>query len=294
MALTITEAAKLSNDFLVQGVAEEIVKDDPLLQLLPFQELSGTALRYNRENAAASAAWFAVGDSWTEGVGTFTEVTTALKVVGGDADVDAFLARTYSNVQDLEATVIQGKAKAVRDELRNVLVTGDTGVDAKKFDGIDKLCVAGQTVSSGTNGATLTLDKLEQLIDQVKGGQPDVLLMSRRSRRKINSLSRAAGGFLQTDRDAFGRFIQFYNGIPIGVSDYISDAVTVGSSSDCSTIYAFRMGPGAVMGLTNGFLQVEEVGPLETKNARRWRVKMYAALALFSTVSLAKLTGVRD
>jgi hypothetical protein len=39
---------------------------------------------------------------------------------------------------------------------------------------------------------------------------------------------------------------------------------------------------------------VEEVGPLETKNARRWRVKMYAALALFSTVSLAKLTGVRD
>jgi HK97 family phage major capsid protein len=294
MALTITEAAKLSNDLLVQGVAEEIVKDDPLLQLLPFQELSGTALRYNRENAAASAAWFAVGDTWTEGVGTFTEVTTALKVVGGDADVDAFLARTYSNVQDLEATIIQGKAKAVRDELRNVLVTGDSGADPKKFDGIDKLCVAGQTVSSGTNGATLTLDKLEQLIDQVKGGQPDVLLMSKRSRRKLNSLARASGAFLETERDAFGRFLQHYNGIPIGVSDYISDAQTVGSSTDCSTIYAFRTGTGAVMGLTNGFLQVEDVGPLETKNARRWRVKMYAALALFSTVSLAKLTGVRD
>ena len=31
MALTLAEAAKLSNDMLMQGVAETIVKDSPVL-----------------------------------------------------------------------------------------------------------------------------------------------------------------------------------------------------------------------------------------------------------------------
>jgi len=45
----------------------------------------------------------------------------------------------------------------------------------------------------GAGGATLTLSMLDQLIDAVKGGKPDMLLMSRRSRRKINALVRASG-----------------------------------------------------------------------------------------------------
>ncbi len=66
------------------------------------------------------------------------------------------------------------------------------------------------------------------------------------------------------------------------------------ASADCSTVYAFQMGEGALTGLTSpGGLQVERVGSLETKDASRIRVKWYASLALFNTVKLAKLTGVR-
>jgi hypothetical protein len=88
--------------------------------------------------------------------------------------------------------------------------------------------------------------------------------------------------------------LQFYDGIPIGLNDYISDATTVGSSADCSTVYAMQFGEGAVSGLTApGGLTVERVGSLETKDASRIRVKWYAGLALFNSVKLAKLTGVR-
>ena len=59
MALTLTEAAKLSNDVMLAGVIETIVKESPVLQRLPFIELVGNALTYNRENAAAGANWFA-------------------------------------------------------------------------------------------------------------------------------------------------------------------------------------------------------------------------------------------
>ncbi|NQT31419.1 MAG: hypothetical protein HQ588_03715 [Deltaproteobacteria bacterium] len=48
MALTLDEAAKLSNDILLQGVVETIVKDSPVLQQMPFIEMVGNVLTYNQ------------------------------------------------------------------------------------------------------------------------------------------------------------------------------------------------------------------------------------------------------
>jgi len=294
VAITLAEASKLSNDVLLTGVIETIIKDSPILQSLPFIEIVGNGLTYNRENAAATAAFYDVADTWTESTPTFTQITTVLKIVGGDADIDNFLLSTRSNVQDLEAAVVQLKAKAVQQKFEDTFVNGDTSVDAKSFDGIDKLCDAGQTVSMGTNGATLTLPKLDEVIDLVKGGKPDVLLMSKRTRRTLNNLARTSGGFLEADRNEFGQMVQFYDGIPVGICDYISDAKTVGTSNDCSTVYAVRLGEGALAGLTSpGGLQVERVGSLETKDATRTRIKWYCSMALFNTLKLSKLIGVR-
>lgn len=294
MPLTLVEASKLSNDTLLAGVIETIAQESPVLQKLPFIEIVGNGLTYNRENVSPTAAFYDVGDTWTEDTPTFTQVTTNLKVMGGDADVDNFLKTTRSNVQDLEAAVVQLKSKAVQALFDNTFINGNTSTNAKSFDGLDRLCGAPQTVSMGVNGATLTLAKLDELVDAVKGGKPDLLLMSRRTRRSLNVLARTSGTFLEADRDEFGQMVQFYDGIPIGINDYIGDAQTQGSSADCSSIFAMQFGDGAISGLTApGGLTVERVGNLETKDASRVRVKWYASIALFNTVKLAKLTGVR-
>ena len=294
MAITLVEASKLSNDVLRSGVIETMALESPILQRLPFIEITGNGLTYNRENASPTAAFYDVGDTWTEDTPTFTQVTATLKVMGGDADVDNFLKTTRSNIQDLEAAVVQLKANAVQRLFDDTFVNGDSAVNAKSFDGIDKLTVAGQIATMGTNGATLSLDKLDELIDKMRGGKPDLLLMSRRTRRSLNVLARTVGSFLEADRDEFGQMLQFYDGVPIGINDFISDAKTVGTSTDCSTIYAMQFGDGRVAGLTSaGGLEVEHVGSLETKNASRVRVKWYASLAMFNTLKLAKLTGVR-
>ena len=294
MALTLAEASKLSNDVLLVGVIETIIKDSPILQSLPFIEIVGNGLTYNRESTAATASFFDVGDTWTESTPTFAQITATLKIMGGDADIDNYLIATRSNVQDLEVAVIQLKAKAVQQLFEQTFITGDSVANPKSFDGIDKLCESGQTLSMGVNGASLTLDKLDELVDKVLGGKPEMLLMSRRSRRIINKLARTAGTFLETDRDQFGQMIQYYDTIPIGVSDYITDDQTQGTSTDCSTIYAMQFGEGAVAGLTGpGGLQVERVGSLEQKDATRTRIKWYSSLALFNGLRLAKLVGVR-
>ena len=47
MAQTLAEAAKLSNDLLLAGVIESIIKESPVLQVLPFVEIVGNGLTYN-------------------------------------------------------------------------------------------------------------------------------------------------------------------------------------------------------------------------------------------------------
>jgi len=42
VAITLAEASKLSNDVLLTGVIETIIKDSPILQSLPFIEIVGT------------------------------------------------------------------------------------------------------------------------------------------------------------------------------------------------------------------------------------------------------------
>jgi len=306
MALTLDEAAKLSNDMLLQGVVETIVKDSPVLKQLPFIEIVGNVLTYNQEKTLPTIDFYDVGDTWTESTPTFEQKTASLKIMGGDADVDNFLKSTRSNIQDLEAAVVELKAKALKDKFEENFIYGDVSVNAKEFDGLRKLIdttTAGdQLIAMGGTGATLTLGKLDELIDVVKGGKPDILLMSRRSRRKLNALVRAAGGMIETDRDLWGNFVQLWDGIPIGVNDWILDTHTLSggvetatTGSDCSTIYAFQMGEGALCGLTGpGHLTVEPIGSLETKDASRTRIKWYCSLALFSSIKSAALIGVQD
>ena len=106
MALTLAEASKLSNDMLLQGVVETIVKDSPVLQQLPFVEIAGNGLTYNQEKTLPSIDFYDVGDTWVESTPTFEQITANLKIMGGDADVDNFLKSTRSNIQDLEAAVM--------------------------------------------------------------------------------------------------------------------------------------------------------------------------------------------
>ena len=292
MALTQVEAAKLTNDLLLRGVIETIVSESSVLQYLPFTDVTGSAITYNRENAAPQVDWYAVGDTWSESTPTFTQVTATLKILGGDADVDNFLQQTYADPNDLEAEIIQLKSKAVAYEFSQTFYDGNVGTNAAQFDGLVNLATAGQTITAGANGAALTLDMLDELIDTVKPGRPDALLMAKRTRRKLSSLRRSSGNLLETDVDAFGRRALFYDGIPLLVDDFLPTSETQGTETAASSVYAVKFGRQGVMGLQNSGIQVERVGELETKDATRTRIKWYTGLALFGTLGLSRLKGV--
>ncbi len=313
MATTLAEYARLSQDVLYQGIIETIIKESPILQMMPFIEIQGNALTYNREKTVPEAAFYAVGEQVSApGAFQFDQLTATLKILIEDADVDNYVKGTRQNVMDIEAAMLELAAKAVRQKFESTFIYGTTtdflgmSGDADAFDGIIKLIdtsqAGTQVVTMGGTGATLTLAKVDELVDAVKPGKPDLLLMSKRSRRKLQALVRASGSYLETAKGEFGEYIQLYNGVPVAVSDYIKDSHTLASGYEtavsggsCSTIYALKFGEGAVCGIQGaGGLQVEQIGSLESYDATRTRIKWYCGIVDFSAVARAALIGVQD
>lgn len=297
MALTLVEGAKLTQDLLLRGVVETIVSESQVLRYLPFEQVTGNALTYNQENTLPSAAFYTVGDTWTEDTPTFNQRTAKLAILGGDADVDNFLQRTYSNPNDLAAAVVAAKAKAVGRTWSDTFFNGDSAVDLKSFDGLHKLIPPAQrrkAANDGANGGALTLDDMDAFLDLVKPGKPAAIFLSKRTRRKLKQLRRNAANVMEVDVDQFGQRVEYYDGIPLVVDDFILDNRTVGTSAGiCSTMYAVQFGyQRGVMGISNGGVLIEEVGALETKDATRHRVKWYAAIVNFRDTATAALDGI--
>src|SRR6478672_4185906 len=135
MPLTLADAARLSQDMLVRGVTETVIEESAVLRYLPFVSVVGNSLRYNRESSLGDVDFYAVGDTWAESAMTVTEKTAKLAILGGDADVDAFLQQTYSDPNDLRALVVSAKARSLAHTFSDTFFNGDTAVDTKSFDG---------------------------------------------------------------------------------------------------------------------------------------------------------------
>lgn len=307
MAFLLSDAAKLTQDMLLRGVIETMITESAILKYLPFLTVTGSAVTYNQEQTLATAEWHAVNGPWATSEMTVQQKTAALKILGGDADVDAFLQQTYSNKNDIQALVVQSKAKSLAYAFNQAFFYGDSARDANIFDGITtqagtpvvgfgNLDNTNRAFAAAANGTVLDLPTMDQLIDAIKPGKPDVLFMSKRSRRKLSGLRRASGNLLEVTVDQFGQRAMMYDGIPIEVDENIPDTEAVGTSGAvCSSIFALKFGyQTGVCGLQNGGIQAIPVGNLETKDAVRTRLKWYCGMAIFRPISYVRLAGVKD
>jgi hypothetical protein len=290
------------------------MEDMPLMQVLPFETISGNAYAYAQETTLPGAAFRALNSAYTESTGTITQKTETLAILGGDADVDRFVIQTRpGELANIRAEVTRSKAKAVRMTFLDTFVNGDTDSDANAFNGLKKRVTGtSQEISAATNGLAIVgsddaarhtfLDKLDDLIALVPGS-PDMLLMNDAVLSKIRSSARRLTIYDQTV-DAFGRMVSTYRGIPLvdvgykadGSTRVLPQTETQGSSSLTSSIYAIKMGrtpaDRGITGLTNGGILVTDLGELETKPVLRTRIEFYVGLANHGDRAIARLKGV--
>jgi hypothetical protein len=317
-SVTLPESAKLAQDELVAGVIEEIITVNQMFVVLPFDGIEGNAVAYNRENALGGAGVAGVGTTYddstdynpipgeTAGIkaaATFTQVTSGLTTIVGDAEVNGMIQATRSgHGNDQTAVQIASKSKHCGRIYQYMLING-TGA-ANQFDGLINLCATAQErTATLANGDVLSLDIIDELLDlvTVKDGFVDYMTMHSRERRKYRGLLRALGGASVTEVVELpsGEEVIAYSSVPIFRNDYIPINQTQGGSTNASTIFAGTFDDGSrsngLSGLTAekaSGIMVVDVGESESKDERIYRVKWYAGLALFSEKGLAMASGI--
>lgn len=299
MPLLRAEAEKLSQDQVVQGIVEEIITVNEMYSLLPFTKVSGKAYLYKREGNLPTVDYLDPNEEVPENAATFQEVVTKLRILIGDVDVDKFLTETMSDTEDQLGIQIALKAKAMGRTFQNSMVNGDSGSNAKEFDGLRALVTASQTIEAGAEGGALTLSALDHLVDTVPNGA-DFLVMRSGTRRAYVAQLRAAGGNTgaMIQHPNFDVPVLAHNGVPIVVNDFLPADETQGANTSTCSVYAVRANEldglhGLYGGETAG-IRVESVGTVQNKDAIRTRLKWYCGLALKSTKSVARLKGVTN
>lgn len=303
MGLTLIEAAKLNGgDVLRQGIIEIYAGSSSILANLPFENIQGNALKYNREGAYPGIGFRGVNEAYTASTGVLNPITEALVIAGGDLDVDKFILDTMG--QEQRAVHEAMKVRALALAWTHTFINGSNLVSPKEFDGLEVRLVGGQLISAGgtSGGAALSLGKLDELIDQVVA--PTHLIMNKAMVRRLSAAARntAVGGYVHYEMDAFGKRVMMYNGLPILAVDLnnvgaailgFDEASSAGGATSTS-IYCVNMGADGVTGLQNGGIDVRDMGELQTAPVMRTRVEWYNGIAVFNGRAAARLQHIGD
>lgn len=304
-SVTLAESAKLSLNDLTAGLIENVITVNRMFEVLPFDGIEGNAIAYNRENVLGDVDVFGVDASiTTKAAATFTQVTSSLTTILGDAEVNGLIQATRSDQgNDQTAIQIASKAKSAGRKYQDMLINGTGASD--QFTGLLTLCDATQKVTTGVNGGALSFQFLDELMDLVvdKDGSVDYIALHQRPLRSYYALLRGLGGasIMDTVQLPSGATVPAYRGVPMFRNDWIPINQVKGSGSAQTTIFAGTLDDGSrshgISGLTaanEAGLSVSDVGEAEGKDNRIWRVKWYCGLALFSLKGLALADGITN
>lgn len=309
---TLSEYAKLANDEVVAGIFENVVTESQLARHLQFESFEGNSLVYNRENVLPTAATFAVGSLLTDTEPTFTKKTASLTEIYVQSPLDRFVMMTRGNVQSQEAALFSSMSKSIGRKIADLTITGEPESTTTQWEGLDSLVRSetrmmamddGVVDGPGVAETELTLDRLDAMIDEVEFGGPQILIMNKRMRRKLTSLSRASGsGILTTEINEFGQQVSRYSGIPIVIEDFITNSEeyndsSTWASSTATSIFAVRLGR-ANQGYTiihNGTVlqpDIQTIGIKESKNENLYRIVVYLQAITYSAKAVSALGGI--
>lgn len=309
-SVTLVESAKLALNELIAGVIENVITVNQFFHVLPFDGIDGNALAYNRENALGDVDVYGIDDTiLAKNPATFTNVTSSLTTIMGDAEVNGLIQATRSgDGNDQRAIQVASKAKSCGRKYQDMLING-TGIN-NQMPGLLSLVDATQIIIQDTggvttNGGALSFAALDNLIDLVvdKDGNVDYLMMNSRSLRSYYALLRGLGGASIGDTAQLpsGTVVPAYRGIPIFRNDWIPLNQVQGTLATGTTVLAGTLDDGSrqhgIAGLTASNaagMVVEDVGINQAKDNTITRVKWYAGLALYSLKGLAALTGVSN
>jgi hypothetical protein len=211
MAITLAEASKNATTDLDLNVIDEF-RTNPIMDLITFDDAvnpagGGATLTYGyrRLLTTATAATRAINAEYTPQNVTTQQYTVNLGVLGGSFDVDRVLAKVGPAASGAVALNISQKIKATQAKFGDLVINGDTAVDANGFDGLSKALTGSSTEDTvsrdwtGVMSQTLAFKILTDVDDLLStlDGAAGILLGNRKTINLIKAASRFANQAVQ-------------------------------------------------------------------------------------------------
>lgn len=301
MALTLLESAKLeTGNAYKSGVIELYAGSSDILLNLPFENIQGGAVTYNREQAMPGIGFRGVNESYTPSTGILNPLTEVIVIAGGELDVDKFIIQTRGASQ--RTTQEAMKLRALSWAWTRKFIKGDSLADPREFDGLQTRVTGAQIIDAGTTagGAALSLQILDEAYDQTYA--PTHWIMSKAMARKFGAAARDidVSGNIDWAPNQLGQKIRTYNGLPILTVDLDGDgnqilpfteAATSGGDT-ATSIYCVGFGADSLTGIQNGGMMVDDLGILQTSPIYRTRVEWYVGLAAYNGRSITRINHI--
>lgn len=276
MAVTLAEAKNNALEDYDPFVIDEFRKSSVILDSLIFDDAVNPAgggatldYSYRRQETQPTAEFRAINTEYLPSTTTTKKYSTTLAVLGGAFEIDRILANIGPKGPDEVTRNINDKVKAAITLFQDTVINGDTGVNDKAFDGLDKALTGSSTEMKPTsdtydwtdlegekgNKAIDTLDEFLDLLD----GTPTIVVGNKKALARVRAMVRRTSMYVREPIDGLVNA----NGRPISRESYggilFADAGEKAGSNDpiipiaadgTTSLYAYRVGLDGFCGIT--------------------------------------------
>ena len=252
-----------TTDELSRLVLENVRKTAPILDYVHFfYQPGGSALIRSDADVNTNALFRTIAGDFASRVDAAPVYATyALKILGKVMRLDRAYEERGGDIPSEMKRELAAFGQTLGRNLSSYMVNGDSTQTPAQFNGLKKVVAAlnaSQTLTSmGTNGTQILtgisdtavssqqkfVEALQVLIGSVVSGAQCLVMNS----LVWSRLSSVASAQCDVTVDQFGRRVMTFSGIPVVHAGFNYDGTEVlpqsetkGTSSDCSSIYAFR------------------------------------------------------
>nr|DAL93843.1 MAG TPA: major capsid protein [Caudoviricetes sp.] len=319
MAITLAEAQKNVQDALQMGVIDEFRKSSWLLDHLTFDDAvsptgGGATLTYayTRLKTQPTADFREVNSEYTPSNVEKQRYTVDLKVFGGSFEIDRIIAGMGGIVDEVDLQIKQ-KVKAAQSLFNDTFINGDSAVNSKAFDGLEKALTGSSTeYNAGVSDAVVDLSTsakvtenymtfLDMLDEFLTGldGEASFIGGNTKLIAKLRACARRAGMYQVTKSD-FGSQVEYYGKTPFvdfgAKPGSNTDVVATDAEAGTTSLFAGRLGLDGLHGVSMAGQSPVNIWLPNFKEAgavKKGEVEMVAAMALKASKAAAAFRKIK-
>lgn len=318
MAYTLADFSAQATQPLQKAVIEIWRRESFLMDKLPIETTGTLSTEYVVTKTLPTITARNIGEAMTESKGVLEPKSESISVLSAYIDVPREYVVAKNTLGNVRAEQTKMFSKALAFKFNDMFINGRPSSNPKEMTGIWYRLVndfpAAQSINGGAidvspDSATLSTDSgklidfLNELNYAIDGHQADMFLCNKTLYLRILAAIRLAG-LWATTKDAFGREMPSFNGIPIvdigtagdQSTSIITDVEVAGGTAltggAATSIYAIKMGDGYVKGFQEEGVSVKDVGELESGIAYRTHINWGVGLYIPNPRSIARVYNI--